>query len=74
MQTGSIWADSGTPDLRDLWVSAGHQLHLGDNPGPVRLLGEVHGDVPLVRNDGWRENIDLITSFTDLGLIFKNSI
>lgn len=38
---------------RDAGVHAGHQLHLGEQPGPVGLLREVHNDVLPVGAEGW---------------------
>ena len=32
-------------------MEAGHRLHLRDEPGPVALRGEVHGEVPAVGAD-----------------------
>ena len=35
----------------DAQVEAGHELQLGQEPGPVALGGEVHGEVPAVGAD-----------------------
>ena len=32
-------------------MEAGHELQLGEEPGPVALGGEVHGEVPAVGAD-----------------------
>ena len=42
----------GKVHWRDVGVYAGHQLHLLDDAGPVRLLGEVHRHVTPVGVDG----------------------
>lgn len=36
---------------RDALVDRGHHLHFGNESRPVRLLGEVDGDIVTVRGD-----------------------